>query len=88
MHTELAGVFKSNLPLIGAIGLLCPLFSGCLLDCGPAGLWTVAIGEAPMFRVGAIPLGIPLRAGGAICPRIGPGDLGRARLNVQHHKCH
>lgn len=63
------------------------LFSGGLLDCGAVeytpspGL--VAWGEALTFRVGAIPLGIPLRicieAWGANW-RIGPGALGRASL--------
>ena len=55
------------------------------------GLWGLARGEAPMFRVGAIPCGIPLRTcmelWGPICGRIGPGALGRARLNVKHRKC-
>ena len=71
---------------MGATGLLCTLFSGGLLYCGPAGLWAAARGEAPTFRVGAIPRGIPLRTGGAICARIGPGALGRARLYVKSHK--
>ena len=45
-----------------------------------------------MFLVGAIPRGIPLlicmETWGAICARIGPGALGRARLNVKNQKCH
>lgn len=70
------------------------LFSGGLLDCGTAeytsslGLWTVAWGEALTFRVGAIPLDVPLRicieAWGANCVRIGPGALGRASFKTEN----
>lgn len=81
--------FKSNIPSVGVAGFFCTPLSGGLLDFGlagctsPPGLWTVAWGAAPTFRVGAIPRGIPLRicmeAWGANCARIAPGALGRAR---------